>query len=230
MAIPKINFPIYGIIILLSLIIGGCYILYNLKEKIKENNNILFFFLFFFIFPILFGKMYTYILSMGKIPLLEAGLSSYGGLLGIMFGAFVFEKILPYNNEIIKYSIISLTLIYSISKIGCFIAGCCYGIPYNGLFAVTYPSIPETSLFPIQIVETISFFILFLVCNHFKKNKYILYIVVITASTLKLLLDFLRYEHIDKMISSNQIFSIILIVITIILFIYNYKKNKTSNN
>lgn len=230
MSIPKINFPIYGIIILVSLIIGGSYIIYCLKERIKENNSILFFFLFFFLFPILFGKMYTYILSMGKVSLLEAGLSSYGGLLGILFGAFVFEKILPSDNEIIKYSIISLTLIYAISKLACFIAGCCYGIPYNGLFAVTYPSRLDISLFPIQIVETISFFILFLVCNHFRNNKYILYIVVISASTLKLLLDFLRYEHIDKIITSNQIFSIILIVITTILFIYNYIKNKTSNN
>ena len=46
----------------------------------------------------------------------------------------------PSNKTFIKGAIISLPLIYSISKLACFFAGCCFGLPYDGLFSVTYTS------------------------------------------------------------------------------------------
>ena len=82
-------------------------------------------------------------------------------------------------------------------------------------------------LFPIQIVETITFLIIFFILHKLRNNKYIIYITIIICALSKFLLDFLRYEHIKKVISTNQIFSLILISITIILLIYKKVSNKT---
>ena len=60
-----------------------------------------------------------------------------------------------------------LPLLYAVGKIGCFIAGCCYGIEYYGIGNVVYNYVPKSEiiglhLFPIQIVESIVFFLIFI--------------------------------------------------------------------
>lgn len=224
MIISKINFPIYGIILVLSMIIGMLYIYLSLKKEKFNNKNIFLYFFMMIIFIIYFGKLFTMLTEPNQNNIITAGLSSYGGLIGLVLSAIIFEKILPSNNKIIKYSILSLPLIYGLSKIACFIVGCCYGIPYNGPFSVTYTNGLNIPLFPIQIVETISFLILFIICNKLKNNKNIIYLTILICSTAKFLLDYLRYDHITKFMTVNQMFSIVLIFVTIMMFVYNRKK------
>ena len=224
MKIHEIHFPLYGIIILLSLIVGMLYIYKSLKkEKINDKRIFLFFFMMI-VFALFFGKYYTLIASSETKSFFKAGLSSYGGLIGVVISAFYFEKLLPSDKKIIKYSILSLPLIYGLSKIACAVVGCCGGIPYNGLFNITYVDVQNIKQFPIQALEVIVFLIIFLICNRNKDKKYISYLTMILAALFKFLLDFLRYEHVSKLITVNQIFSIILIIIVGIVYFYNKKK------
>lgn len=224
MIIPKFNFPFYGIIIVLSILIGMIFIYYNIKKSGYKNKQILLYFIMYITFAFIFGKLYT-IFAYGEGNIITAGLSAYGGLIGVIIAAIIFEKILPTKNRTIKYTILSLPLVYGLTKLACSIVGCCGGIPYNGIFKVKYLSHEGIWQFPIQITETILFLLLFIICYKLKDNKYINYIVLISVSILKFLLDFLRYEHIKILITRNQIFSIILLIVTIIVFIYYKKKN-----
>lgn len=223
MVIPKINFPIYGIIILLSGLIGLIYILYNLKKEGYRNKKILLYFCLYSMFALVFGKMYT-ILIFGRGNIITATLSSYGGLFGVVLAAIIFEKIIPTNKTTIKYTILSLPLVYGLSKIACSLVGCCSGIPYKGIFKVKYLNELNIWQFPVQILEVIVFIILFIILHILKNKKYINYITILLVVTFKFLLDFLRYDHIDTLITKNQIFSIVLFVITTILFIITVKK------
>lgn len=226
MIFNKINFPIYGIIILLSVVIGMLYVYVSLRKDNYKDKNILLYFLMYITFSIVLGKMFTIVTDSNVNNFLTAGLSSYGGLIGVIAAAIIFEKILPTNNKIIKYSIISLPLIYGLTKIACFIVGCCYGIPYNGIFSITYTHGLNKPLFPIQITETIVFLIIFIICHKLRNNKNIIYITIILVSIFKFILDFLRYDHITKLITVNQIFSVILLIGTIIVFIYTKNKRR----
>ena len=138
------------------------------------------------------------------------------------------KQIVPTNKKIIKYTIISLPLTYAIGKIACFVAGCCYGIPYNGIFNVIYKDDLNIGLFPIQLLETIVFIIIFIICNKLKNNKNIIYITIFISTIAKFLLDFLRYEHINKIITANQIFSIVILIVLLIIIIIRKKIKKTS--
>jgi len=227
MKIYRSSIPLYGIIVALSVFIGVFYIYYHLKKEKISDKNILLYFVMYIFFAFVMGKMFTVVASNGEVNILNAGLSSYGGLIGVVIGSIIFEKILPCKNKIIKYTILSLPLVYGISKIACFITGCCYGIPYNGFGNVIYPDGLNIPLFPVQIVETIFFLIMFIVCNKFKNNKNIIYITLLLVSITKFSLDFLRYEHLTESISFNQKFSILLFLLTIIVFIVK-KMNKTS--
>lgn len=226
MIISKINFPIYGIIIILSVFIGMTYVYISLIKNGYKDKNIFLYFLLYLTFAFTFGKLYTMLTNGNNLNFIQVGLSSYGGLVGVTLAAIIFEKILPANNQILKYSVISLPLVYGLSKIACAIVGCCYGIPYNGFLSVTYTSGLNVPLFPVQMLETIVFLIIFILSHKLRKNKNIIYIVILSCTLFKFLLDFLRYDHVTKLITVNQIFSILLFVITIIIYIYNRLKIK----
>ena len=227
MIIPKFKFPFYGMIIVLSVFIGMLYIYHSLKKECKDKKQILLYFIMYISFAFVCGKIYTS-LAYGESGFLTAGLSAYGGLIGVVVASIIFEKIIPVDGKIIKETILSLPLVYGLTKIACSLVGCCSGIPYEGIFKVKYLNAMNIWQFPVQISETIVFLLLFVFCKKINNNKYINYIVLILVSIFKFLLDFLRYDHVNILISRNQIFSIILIIITIIVFIVN--KRKTSNN
>ena len=211
----------------LSIIIGMLYIYLNLSKDGYKNKQILLYFIMYIAFAFICGKMYT-VLAYGENDILSAGLSAYGGLIGVVIGSIIFERILPTDGKIIKYTILSLPLVYGLTKIACFIVGCCGGIPYDGIFKIKYVDVLNIWQFPIQIVETIIFLLIFVICHFLKKNNNINYIVMILVSTFKFLLDFFRYDHINTLITRNQVFSIILLFITIITYIVS--KNKKSIN
>lgn len=223
MVIAIDSFPLYEIIIIFSVLVGMIYIFLNLKNEIKNNKQILFFFIIYLIFSFVFGKIYTALLY-GQENFLEAGLSAYGGLVGVVIAAIIFEKKVPLDGKIIKYTILSLPLVYGLTKIACFFAGCCYGIPYDGIFKIIYPRSIDISVFPIQLLETIVFLAIYFIGNKYKNNKDIIFIVLSLVFTFKFLLDFLRYDHINIVFTRNQIFSIILLIINISLYIKNYKR------
>ena len=219
MIIGKQVFNFYAISIILSIIIGLLYIAYSMKkDNYIYRKNLYFYYILSILSILIFGKMFT-ILTDQKSSFLTIGFSSYGGAIGIILSAIIYERIIPMNNKLIKNSIISLPLIYAIGKIGCFIAGCCHGIPYNGILSVTYTEGLNIPVFPIQITETFFFIIIFLILNKYRNNKYIIELTIISSALTKFLLDFLRYDHLTKIITVNQIFSIILILIAIIILI-----------
>ena len=235
MTISRINFPIYGIIILTSIITGMIYIFFKLKENNNTSKEIFYYFIIYLTFAFLGGKMYTILVYYQvNLNLFTAGLSAYGGLIGVVIGSIIFEKMFYCKKEIIKYTVLSLPLVYGLTKIACFISGCCNGIPYNGIFSVVHKDGINIKQFPIQIVETIVFLLLFYVCNKNKNKKNITYITLLLTFIFKFILDFLRYEHIKIFLSRNQIVSILLIIFLLIInktnYINKFLNKKSTNN
>ena len=175
------------------------------------------------------GILYTYIFSK------YFGFSSLGGVIGGLIMLYLYSLLVKKDY---KYMLIlfmpSIPLMYAIGKIGCFVAGCCYGIPYDGIGHIVYHSsevaLLNTNLFPIQIVETIIFLIIFIyVISRYYKNKFsikLIMIEIIVCGIAKFLLDFLRYEHTVKVVTSNQIMCLLLVIFSSIYLIRLNKKIK----
>ena len=230
MIINKINFPLYGIIILISFLMGSIFnYIYLSKNEIEKRH--IFLFTFMSIAYSIFGGINLHSLTTKNYSIFNIGLSSYGGAIGIILAAIIFDKMCHSNGIYLKSSIMSLPLIYSISKLACFFAGCCYGIPYSGIFSVTYPSGLNIPLLPIQLIETIVFFIVFLCCILFRNNKNIITITLILSALAKFTLDFFRYSHLNETISINQWISIAFIIIGLVLILKNkiLKNSKVKN-
>lgn len=228
--------PLYGILVV-SGILSGLYIIYRniktLNYKKEENYGLI----LYILLGTLFGaKYFTLLTNFNKyknnIDFNKIGLSSYGAAIGIIILLIIFAKQYKKNfKELINNILPAIPLMYGISKIGCFLAGCCYGIKYNGPLSITYKyslSAPKNiSLLPIQIIETITFILIYLYISKKKKeNKNIIGITLLLCGLSKFLLDYLRMNHIDKILTVNQIVSIPFIIIGLIL----YFKEKSEHN
>lgn len=205
----------------------------TLNYKKEENYGLI----LYILLGTLFGaKYFTLLTNFNKfkdnIDFKKIGLSSYGAIIGILILLIIFAKQYKKNfKDLINNILPAIPLMYGISKIGCFLAGCCYGIKYNGPLSITYKyslSAPKNiSLLPIQIIETITFILIYLYTSKKKKeNKNIIGITLLLCGLSKFLLDYLRMNHIDKILTVNQIVSIPFIIIGLIL----YFKEKSEHN
>ena len=224
MVINHIDFPLYTIIMLSSVLLGALYVFISLKNKKALDKSIILYFVLYFVFAILVGKLYTFIFYFNEVSYAKAGLAAYGGLVGTLLASIIYEALYPKKGLVIKYTIISLPLVYGFGKIACFFNGCCYGIPYNGIFSVTYPHETNEALFPIQLLEVFVFIALFEIANLKQNKKDINYIVLGAIAILKFFIEFLRYAHMNQVLTPNQIFSVILLFITTIVYLYKNKK------
>ena len=159
-----------------------------------------------------------------------SGYVFYGGLLGILIALFIYS--IQFHQHFYRLSnsfIPSIVLTHAFGRIGCFFAGCCNGLPYNGIISVTYTNGLNVPQIPIQLIESVIFMTLFILLNIMNKNKTkdITLLCIMSCAFVKFLLDFLRYEHINISITKNQIISLIFIIIVMIYMIYERLKKKS---
>ena len=100
-----------------------------------------------------------------KANLISSGFVFYGGLLGGIAGYFAGVKIARCKpTDFLNTFAFAIPYVHAFGRIGCFCAGCCYGIPYEGPFALHY-SHPLSDvecgpgIFPVQLVEALLLFI-----------------------------------------------------------------------
>lgn len=93
------------------------------------------------------------------LSLMNGGFVFYGGLIGGMFFALLGARI--HKIDFYRYVnrlIFALPLAQACGRLGCFAAGCCYGLPNDGLLAVTYQAgsfaPQDRSLFALQPCES----------------------------------------------------------------------------
>ena len=140
----------------------------------------------------------------------KVGFVGAGGALGLLAGVILSALIhKDHITESISAWIVTLPLMYGLSKTACHIAGCCHGIPYNGPFSVSYEIYDKVPLFPVQLTETITFLIIFLIgfILYLKTSKKLrtATIILLASGICKIILEFFRESHIGVIISGYQI-------------------------
>lgn len=228
-------FPFYGIMILLSFLLNIITVLLIYKRFSFSKDEVIGA-LFYENIGILFGgKLLTLFQNNhmdSSFNFQNLGLSSYGGVIGAILFLILFK--IQYKKtfrDIFFLFMPSIPLMYSIGKIGCFLSGCCYGIEYYGFGSIAIPnsfvSSSELRFFPVQLVESIVFFLIFLFMiyqiNHKKFTWKTLGISFILMGFAKFSLDYLRMSHLAGTLSLNQMISILFIFIGFFLFLFYNK-------
>lgn len=220
--------PDLSLIILISAVVGSrfFYVIYHLDEF---EGHIL--------------DMINPIQSSGEIGI--GGLSMFGGLV-LAIGCGVLYIYLKRLNVWKTTDILapSVMLGLGIARIGCFLNGCCFGLPSQSCLAVTFPPnspagymFPDTPIFPIQLVASLLGFVIFgllLLLERYKSfDGFTFWLMLAFYSTARFTVDFFRYYEENAFLivlgqaglTVNQVLSFMLFLLS--LFMWNHLRKKS---
>lgn len=213
----------YGLCIAIGVVIGFLLVLRDNKlKKIIQRNDLMTTFELMIVSGYIGGRIIflesekhewsDYLLF---FKFWQPGFSILGSIIGITFvtSLYLWYKkisILAYADRIALYA----PLVQSFGRLGCFFAGCCFGIPTQAWWAVTYLH-PDhmaplnIALHPAQLYSSmtllITFFILYFIVQHQSKTSGIVMCsYLICAGLERFLIDFIRW---DRLFSNNDNFA-----------------------
>jgi len=189
----------------------------------------------------IFQEQYSSFYEM--IALWDGGLSLQGGVIAIALTLALYA----YIKKIKLWPLFDIAGIYapllqSISRLGCFFAGCCYGYETNILWAITYTH-PDSraalcvACHPTQTYSALGLFILFILIKYvlrpyLQKPGQIASVYLMGSSFERFINDFFRASHYEEQlfmnyISTSQIIALCLFGVGLILLIMTSSaKNK----
>jgi phosphatidylglycerol:prolipoprotein diacylglycerol transferase len=241
----------YGVLVALGFVIGIAWIVREGKiagihpDKILDLS-------FYLILAGLAGSRVLYIITdweryaarpVDVFKIWEGGLVYYGGFIAALVTGFFYvrKKGLSFLKVTDCY-MPGLAIGHGIGRIGCFMAGCCYGRETHGFLHVIFPPDPHTlapvgvPLIPIQLIETAVETLIFLMLVFVRRKKtfdgevFLVYLILysVARSVLEIFRgDAVRGYVIPGWLSTSQFISACLVIFAAVLY-YRLKVKKTS--
>ena len=170
-----------------------------------------------------------------KTPL-AYGLTFYGWLLTACIFLMLYSKKCHISSTyMLNLFCPAFAIAQAWGRIGCFLGGCCFGMP--GKYGVIYP--PNTlpyiqygaiPLIPVQLYESVYLFVLFFIVSRFIsfQQRIAWYFMLVSAGRFGL--EFFRADNrgvfLNDLLSPSQWISTGIFIIGIIIFLYNKKRKK----
>jgi phosphatidylglycerol:prolipoprotein diacylglycerol transferase len=239
------NFSVqtWGTIVAIGMIIAIILMLAEArKRKLEEKAESMLVFMIFF--GLICGRLAYIAVNTGEFSNLlswlniwKGGIISWGVLLGVILGTIASKLItkikLSEFYEIIDLMAPYLILAIAIGRIGCFLRGCCFGIPSDLPWAVSYSG--GISVHPTQIYHSISDFMIFFLLLKLRKKKekikenkanskyqffripgsiFIMFLMLYSAE--RFFIDFLRYHPATEYFSIFSITQLMFLAVFIV--------------
>ncbi|MBK8290908.1 MAG: prolipoprotein diacylglyceryl transferase [Flammeovirgaceae bacterium] len=242
----------YGFCIAVGALAGFAYMYGQGKKEFgltfDQSNNL---FILLVVAGVVGGKLFlifedpSLYLSQPKKLVSGSGFVFYGSLLtAIPIMLWYFKKIKAPVLGMLDVMAIVTCLVHGFGRIGCFLAGCCYGIPTESFLGVTFTSPVcqaeplNTPLHPTQLYEATFIFGLMLFLLILKSRKkfdgqvFLLYLIAYAAgrSVLELFRgDIQRGFLIKNILSNSQFIALVVISIAGYFYIRLNRKSKLLN-
>lgn len=169
------------------------------------------------------------------------GMVFYGGLIGACIGAYIYMKKEKLNvNEYSDTLAPCIPLFHAFGRIGCFLAGCCYGIESEIGFTYRYAIVESANgicRFPVQLLEAtenilICVLLTILLCKCKKiQHGMLIWIYGLIYPVVRFTNEFLRGDVVERgffgVLSTSQWISIFIFVLSLIMILVRLlKKDK----
>ncbi len=239
----------YGFCIALGALLGFAFMYWQGKKQFgltfDQSNNL---FIMLVLAGIIGGKLFLifedpiYYLTNPKSLISGSGFVFYGSLLlAIPIMLWYFKKIkIPVIGMLDVMAIVTC-IVHGFGRIGCFMAGCCYGIPTDSFLGVIFTDTKcqaeplNIPLHPTQLYEATLIFTIMIVLwinqsrKKFDGQFFLLYLITYAfgRAVLELFRGDTQRGFIVKDILSNSQF-ISLIVIAVAIFFYIRLKRKSN--
>lgn len=242
--IGKLTIHGYGTMIAIGVLVAVAVAIFRCKKKQIDPEPILDLVLIALIGGFLGGKLLFILVSVIDDPkafaqnpmayLGGSGFVVYGGIIFAVCVAVVYFKIkkkdfLTYWDMIMP----EVSIAQGFGRIGCFLAGCCYGAVTHSPIGVVFPqgslAPAGVKLWPTQLMMSAGNFIiagiLILAAFKLKKRGQIGSLYLILYAIGRFGIEFLRNDHRGAVgvFSTSQFISLFIVVIGIALFIWRTK-------
>lgn len=226
----------YGLMIAIGIILAGVMFMKR-ADKEKYNDDSLFNALFLTVLFGMLGGKILYILVNIKSIISDPsillnfgeGFVVYGGILGGVIALAIYSKKKKWNIlETFDLAAPSVALGQAFGRIGCFLAGCCYGKETNLWIGVKFPvdSLAPSGVYlhPTQLYSSAFDFALVIVLILFarsnKKKGRVFSVYLILYSIGRFLVEFLRNDERGAIgiLSTSQFIAIFTLILGIIIF------------
>ena len=240
----------YGLMIAIGIFAAYCLAEYRARKLGLDDERVFGMTFWAVIGGILGGKILYYITILPQIiadptllyrDLLE-GFVIYGALIGGFIGIVLYCRL--WNMKLLAYldlALPSVALAQGFGRIGCLLAGCCYGRETEGAFAITFHNSAYAPngvpLIPTQIISSgldfIHFFILLYFVKKWKKNDgQVTGLFFMLYSVGRFVLEFFRGD-LERgsvgVLSTSQFISIFMFVFGAAFF-FGFGRKKTADS
>ncbi len=243
----------YGFMIALGVIAAVTYLVKQGKKDVgltfDQANSL---FLIIFIAAFVGGKFFLlledpsrYLGNPGKL-FTGRGFVFYGSFLfAVPSMLWFFRKHKLNTFKMLDVMAVVTCIVHIFGRVGCFLAGCCYGLPTDGVLSVTFTDEAcqarplHTPLYPTQLMEAGYIFVVMLVLlvvrhkfQRFYGQLFLLYLMLyaIGRSILELFRgDAARGFVIEGYVSHSQFIALLVIVATAYVYVRWSKKNAVKN-
>lgn len=248
----KVRIPSYGLMACIGLLTSFLYIAYISSQDRKNEVHYYLVFITSLIGCFLGAKilsviinpeLYVEIKNVSNNVLefmkyfFQIGYVFYGGLFGALLSVLTYFFITKADYKTICSKLIILVpWIHGLGRIGCFMAGCCYGAP-NELLGIAFNHslvAPNgIKLIPVQLYESLfEMIMVFLLLRN--KHFYQQIVIYLTSySIFRFLIEFVRYDHARGIFfgfSTSQWISILTIIIVIVFTLKRRRKINVYQN
>lgn len=244
----------YGVLVALGFLAGMFWVRHEAKH-LGENPDLAVDLVFYVILAALIGSRVAYVLVSERANFLqdpisifriwEGGLVFYGGLLGAIAVTLWFTR--RYNKSFLLYAdmfVPGVAIGHAIGRLGCLMAGCCYGRPvtHEHWWTITFPThlhgfAPTgVPLYPTQLMESLAEICIFLLLVLLRRWKsfqgeifcYYLFVYGTIRSIIEIYRgDVIRGYVIENVISTSQAISLCMFVLAgVIWFVQTRKKEE----
>lgn len=235
------SYGLFTAIALLMALLVAC----KRSKKFGLSDDICYGILFVGVITGYIGSKFTYVCVQWKEfianPLMflsDSGFVVVGGLTGGILGAFVYCKIKKVSFiDYFDLCVPSIAIAQGFGRIGCFMAGCCYGKETTSPIGVVFHnsnSAPNgVKLIPTQLISSgldfIHFFILLFIAKKSKKKGLVAASYVIFYSIGRFFVEYLRDDERGNVgiFSTSQFLSIITLAVGIVILLIALKKGGT---
>lgn len=178
---------------------------------------------------------------------LQSGGDFYGGFIGALFATIVFFS---RHRHLPRWRIADLcgpaiALGQAIGRLGCFMAGCCYGCATDRPWGVVFtdPVAEEIigtplgiTVHPVQVYESILCFALFIFLVWLSRRKHfegqIILAYSISYAVIRFVLEFFRGDSVrgfvfDGLLSTSQFVALIVIAVALPFFLFRLKASRS---
>lgn len=242
-------FTVYGYGLMIAIGILAAYFTgeYRAKKKKMEYNQV-FYIVLWCVAGGFVGAKILYWLTEWRMILkdpgflldsLTDGFVVLGGILGGILTAYIYCHI--KKMDFLRYFdllIPSVALAQGFGRLGCLLAGCCYGKETASHFAITFTNsdfAPNyVPLVPTQIYASVldfaHYFVLILAAKHLKEKGQVAGLYLILYSVGRFILEFYRGD-LERgnvgILSTSQFISIFTFCAGLLLFLYGAVRKKT---